>query len=84
MTDERLPQRFRYRLGGADHWLYATCLSSVDGDRRYWWCVGQWFHFTFECDPWEALERHLGVTWCEWIDNDYGWRGDLMPAKERT
>jgi hypothetical protein len=69
-SQDRLPQRFRYRVPGRNEWDFGVCFPVYKrwqiqtGD-----CVG-----SFESDPWEMLGHILGdVEAFQWIDNGFGW-----------
>ena len=76
MTDERLPQRFRYRRG--EEWQFGICVPVTGQEpcESYWSIQCGNGHGTFNRDPWETLGNVLGAgEGVEWIDNDYGWLG---------
>ena len=79
MTDERLPQRFRYR--DDDVWQYGICMpvrgTGTAEAPDFWTIRAGDGHGFFDHDPWEKMGHVLGdVDAFEWIDNDYGWTGD--------
>lgn len=81
MSNERLPQRFRYREESGDQWEYGCCipLALACGG---WGINGLELHF--DDNPWQVMGQWLcsPVECFQWIDNDYGWEGDVMPREE--
>lgn len=82
MTNERLPQRFQYQVIRGGDWTHGMMIPSKheDTDRNFWWVVfANGTCGSFESDPWETLGHIIGdVDEFQWIDNDYGWAGDVM------
>lgn len=76
MNNERLPQRFRYRKPSCNGWDFGVVYPM---GKRWHINAGAGFG-SFESDPWEILGHIIGdVDEFQWIDNDYGWPGDVMP-----
>ncbi len=72
---ERLPQRFRWKERNDSEWEYET----ITPGHTMWHIQCGVGSGMFESDPWEVLGLVLGdIAEFEWIDNDYGWPGDMM------
>ena len=86
MTNERLPQRFQYQVIRGGDWTHGMMIPAKheDTDRNFWWVVfANGTCGSFESDPWETLGHIIGdVDEFQWIDNDYGWAGDVMPKHD--
>lgn len=73
--NERLPQRFRWKERNDSDWEYEAIMPG----HSMWHIQCGVGSATFESDPWEVLGHVLGdIAEFEWIDNDYGWTGDMM------
>ena len=80
MTNERLPQRFRYQAIRGDRWRHGVAVPHPT-DPPTWRieCLNSCGFGGFDSDPWEILGHIIGdVDEFQWIDNDYGWAGDVM------
>lgn len=72
---ERLPQRFRYRKHGQDYWQYGVVMPG----QFSWHIQAGCGHGSFDGNPWEMIGKIIGdLQEFQWLDNDYGWTGDLM------
>lgn len=81
--NDKLPQRFRFLKNG--EWKYGVCYSFA-AQWRIMLFISAYFG-SFDDDPWETMGQIIGdVERFEWIDNDYGWHGDVMenPAAENA
>lgn len=73
---DRLPQRFRYRKTPTAAWTYGIVMPG----KSLWHIQAGYGHGSFEDDPWEMMGMIIGNPQeFQWIDNDYGWAGDVMP-----
>lgn len=76
-TDNRKPQRFRYRKPGGDRWKWGVAVPHPTVPRT--WrieCLNSAGFGGFDTDPWEILGHIIGdVEAFEWTDNDHGWHG---------
>lgn len=74
-TEDKLPQRFRWKKAASDFWMYGCCIPQRFHDGSIMWLIraGNGFSW-FEDDPWTSMGYVLGdIRQFEWLDNDYGW-----------
>jgi hypothetical protein len=78
---ERMPQRFRWKDTADGPWAYGVCMPG----NGMWHVRAGAGHGSFIVDPWENLGHIIGdVAGFEWVDNDFGWPGPMMPKAART
>jgi hypothetical protein len=72
----RMPQRFRWKTQNDGDWKYGVVLPGG----KVWHIRAGHGHGSFMDDPWEIMGHIIGdIAEFEWIDNDCGWTGDMMP-----
>lgn len=85
-TEERLPQRFKWRDAKGESWQYGVCFPRTSEPGYVYWAIHVGVSIDhFDSDPWETLGQVLGdVHEFHWIDNDYGWHPVEDLAEEMT
>ena len=81
MTNERLPQRFRYQAIRGNRWIHGIVMVGSMGQWTIHTATGLFSNLV--TDPGTEIRDIIGdVDEFQWIDNDYGWAGDVMPKHD--